>query len=234
MSKALPSNNSNPFTGFSPKALKFFTELDAHQNLEWFHANKARYEELIRAPLGSFVDELTQQLAAHNLPLKGDAKTSLFRINRDIRFSKDKRPYKTNASAVLTRDGTKHAPGLFYLQIGPDECFMAVGFYAIDPPTLESFRRAIVRQSEKWRAVVQELKSHKLNLSREDTLARLPRGYQTNALDGIDEDLKLKSFVVRQVLDKKLIETSALIPQAVKFIEASKPLLTFGWKVLGK
>lgn|GEM_PF-2320097 len=90
------------------------------------------------------------QLTLMSIPLTGDPKTSLFRINRNVRFSQGKRPYKTNASVGLTRDGPKRSQGLVYIQIGSGECFAATGFFALKPDQLVLFRRHILAQPNQW------------------------------------------------------------------------------------
>ena len=86
---------------------------EAEQNRDWFAENKERYDLAVAAPLASLVMSLSLAMAANELPLTGEPKSSIFRIHRDVRFSKDKRPYKTTASFVLTRDGTKKSRGCF-------------------------------------------------------------------------------------------------------------------------
>ena len=72
---------------------------------------------------------LPTRLAEAKIPIKGDRKTSLFRIHRDVRFSNNKDPYKTNAGAAMTRTGSKNDPGVLYFHLSPEECFFAAGFY---------------------------------------------------------------------------------------------------------
>ena len=220
------------FRGFAPKAMEFFKELDAHQSREWFLENRERYQSLILQPLGQLLSSLTLAFAAAGIPLRGDLKTSVFRINRDVRFSKDKRPYKTNASAVLTRDGTKRSQGVIYLQFGPDECFVAAGFYALEPEPLEDFRRAIVESPKKWTAARKKLSANGLPLSREDAVVRLPRGYRADQVKGLEDDIRLKSFIVRLALGAKTIASDALVNEIAKFVNSAKPLLDFGWFAL--
>ena len=128
------------FQGFGPEALPFLKALGFHQSREWFHGHKAIYDRQIKDPLGDLVDALTVALHEAGLPLRGDRKASLFRINRDVRFSKDKHPYNTHASAVLTRTGTKQGNGLLYVHVSPEESFAAAGFY--QPATADHFARA--------------------------------------------------------------------------------------------
>ncbi|MGC2782477.1 MAG: TIGR02453 family protein, partial [Roseiarcus sp.] len=117
------------FAGFGPKALPFFKALKFHQSREWFEANRETYESAVKGPMGDLVEELAERMRQAKIPLKGDRKSSMFRIHRDVRFSASKDPYKTHAGAVLTRSGGKNDPGLLYFHLSPEECFFAAGFY---------------------------------------------------------------------------------------------------------
>ena len=96
-----------PFQGFGAQALPFFKALAFHQSKEWFEANRGTYESAVKAPMGDLVEETAAGLAKAMIPIKGDRKSSLFRIHRDLRFSRNKDPYKTNSGVALTRTGTK-------------------------------------------------------------------------------------------------------------------------------
>lgn len=101
-----------PFEGFRPQAMVFLEALNEHQNKEWFGANRGEYEQFLRGPLLLLVADVAERPRKAKLPFCGDPHRALFRINRDVRFSKDKRPYKTHVSAALTRDGEKNSPGI--------------------------------------------------------------------------------------------------------------------------
>ena len=128
------------FQGFPAQALPFFKALAFHQTKEWFEENRETYESAVNAPLGDFVDEVAARLAKAKIPIKGDRKSSLFRIHRDVRFSNNKDPYKTNAGVALTRSGAKSDPGVLYFHLSPEECFFAAGFHRLEPA-----RRALQR-----------------------------------------------------------------------------------------
>ena len=121
------------FSGFGPQAVPFFKALAFHQTKDWFEFNRAIYEGEIKGPLGDLVEELTARFAKAKTSLKGDRKASLFRINRDVRFAKDKSPYKTNAGAVLSRTGAKNDPGMLYVHVSAEGCFAAAGFWQPEP-----------------------------------------------------------------------------------------------------
>ena len=134
------------FPGFAAADLAFLTGLAAHNDREWFTANRAVYDERLKPTLSALIDALNGAFAARDLPLAGDPKKSVFRIHRDVRFSKDKRPYKTHVSATLTRDGQKLSPGLVYVHIepegGPQPAFDPETIDPLDPSTLPSAQAA--------------------------------------------------------------------------------------------
>ena len=110
---------SAAFLGFRPAALSFFKGLRAHNDPVWFKPKKALYEAEVLAPLRQLVVAVGAMLEEAGLPLVGDPQRGIFRIYRDVRFSSDKRLYKTHAGAVLTRSGNKRDPGLLYLHLEP-------------------------------------------------------------------------------------------------------------------
>src|SRR5262249_12217383 len=106
----------------------------------WFAEHRAAYDEGLKPAMGALITALNMEFAARDLPFVGDAKKSIFRINRDVRFSKDKRPYKTHVSASLTREGDKKAHGAIDLHVepegGPAQAFDPRTIDPLDPSTL--------------------------------------------------------------------------------------------------
>lgn len=138
--------NRMSFPGFAAADLAFLTGLAAHNDREWFTANRAVYDDRLKPTLGALIEALNAAFAARGLPLAGDPKKSVFRIHRDVRFSKDKKPYKTHVSATLTRDGMKLSPGLVYVHIEPEggalPAFDPQTIDPLDPSTLPSAQEA--------------------------------------------------------------------------------------------
>src|ERR1700753_1163348 len=132
----------------------------------------------MRGPFGDLVQDLAATLAKAAVQLKGDRKSALFRIHRDVRFAKNKSPYKTNAGGVLTRSGGKNDPGLLYFHLAPEGCFVAAGFYDPQPEELARPRAAIVRTPAAWTAVTGALGKAGLKLSEEYAMKRAPRGFE--------------------------------------------------------
>lgn len=184
------------FTGFPEDALTFLHELRDHNERDWFNAQKARYEASVREPARAFVRAMAPHLAllAPSL-VADDRKTggSLMRIYRDTRFSKDKRPYKTNVGIHFRHRAGKnvHAPGL-YVHLEPDEVFVGVGLWMPDKQPLAAIRTAISQRASAWRSVSDRpgWERH----GQESKLKRVPRGFDKD--DPMADELKFKSFLL--------------------------------------
>jgi uncharacterized protein (TIGR02453 family) len=229
--KTLTDPIEKPFRGFQPAANRFFEELALNQNREWFVEHKADHEQFVKEPMAALLQALTTRLASTALPLCGDAKRSLFRINRDVRFSADKSPYKTNASCILSRDGSKTSPGLVYFQFGDSEIFAAAGFYMPLPDDLQRLRKGMVRDPQGWLSIGKKLSKKGLSLMNEGSLKRLPKGYES-APEAIHGDLRLKSWAVSQSIPLKVARSEELIEVIAKFALSCADLLEFGWTAL--
>ena len=130
---------------------KFFKELAANNNKEWFDANRKRYEESVKRPMVAFTSEVIARTAALDPRVRIEPKDAIFRINRDIRFSKDKTPYKTSTSALVAPGGRKlMGPGL-YFELGPEHIRTYGGQYMPDKDTLESIRTRIMKDPAAFR-----------------------------------------------------------------------------------
>lgn len=220
-----------PFEGFPPQTLPFLRDLAANNDRAWFTPRKATYQEAVLDPLTSLVAALAERLAEEGLPLGRDTKRAIFRVNRDVRFGNDKRPYKTNASAALTRSGAKSAPGVLYIHVEPSGSFVAAGFYHPEPADLQFMRERIVAKRAQWAKTIVALAKADLQLSREDTLVRTPKGFEEAAPD-LATDLKLKSWVTSRPLAEAELADAALADRIVAFALDARPLLAFGWAAL--
>ncbi|HYC24722.1 MAG TPA: TIGR02453 family protein [Roseiarcus sp.] len=220
------------FAGFGSNALPFFKALAFHQNKEWFEENRSTYENEIKTPLGDLVDDLAAAFAKAKFPLKGDRKGSIFRLNRDIRFSKDKSPYKTHAGAVLTRSGGKNDQGLLYIHVSPEGCFTAAGFYGPEPADLARLRRAIVRAPKLYAKMTAALAKAGLALSDEYDVSRLPREFADETDPAIVAALKKKSFICSQSIRAARLKSTALVDDLLAFGKSARPLLDWGWAAI--
>jgi uncharacterized protein (TIGR02453 family) len=178
---------------FSPEFFKFLTALAKNNNRKWFQNNKSKYEKFVQTPSLHFIKDVSKELKTVSPYLVADAKPfggSLFRIYRDIRFSKDKSPYKTNvAMEFWHKKGGKEAYTGLYLHLAPGHSFAGAGIWHPDTLTLNKVRRAIVSRPESWRQV----KQAGLKVEGE-SLKRPPSGFDPN--HPFIEDLKLKDLTV--------------------------------------
>jgi len=231
-SAATPVPAAPPFPGFRPAALAFFRDLTVSNDKAWFQGNKPTYEAEVVRPMALLVPAVAAELARRRVPLTGDVKKSVFRINRDVRFSNNKSPYKTHAGAVWSRDGVKMSPGVLYFHFDPEGSFVAAGFYVPEPALLARLRDAQVRRTDEFLAAVASLHGRGLTLSREDALKRTPRGFEGHADGPLAEHLKLKSLIVSRPLAVKDVRGPALVAKLTDFAADALPLLTFGWAAL--
>jgi uncharacterized protein (TIGR02453 family) len=220
------------FAGFGPNALPFFKALKFHQSREWFEANRETYESAVKGPMGDLVEDVAERLIQAKIPIKGDRKSSLFRIHRDVRFSANKDPYKTNSGVVLSRSGNKNDPGLLYFHLSPEECLFAAGFYAPDPVKLAQLRTAATRSPKAFKAMTAKLKKAALNLSTEDSLKRAPRGFEAIDDPEIAAATRLKSMICLRPVDEAAIASPALTDDFCAFAADALPLLKWGWEAL--
>ncbi|MBI4804678.1 MAG: TIGR02453 family protein [Desulfovibrio sp.] len=227
------------FQGFSEEAFTFFRTLNRLQAdfnfdgaREYYLKNKPLYEREVKAPLGALVEELSAAMKEEAIPVRGDRLGSLFRINRDIRFSPDKSPYKTHAGAVLTPTGSKKEQGVLYIHIDPTGCLMAAGFYRPEPKELAKLREYVRKYPKKFDGMVKKLASHGLRLDPDDTLKRLPRGFEDVDDPELAKAVKLKGYTVMKPLADKEVMSAGLIEHLRVFARQVLPLLEFGWEAL--
>ena len=219
------------FTGVGGRALPFFKALAFHQSKDWFEANRAIYEEDVKAPLVALAEDLGAALAKAKIPIKGDKK-SLFRIHRDVRFAKDKSPYKTNAGLAMTRSGAKNDPGVLYFHLSPEGCFAAAGFHHPEPQDLARMRRAIMREPAAYRRMVRALAKADLALSDEDSAKRVSTEFSAIAEPDLLAGVKRKSFVCLRPIKAAQIVKPALVAALLDFARHARPLLDWGWSAI--
>lgn len=224
----------NRFTGFPPEALGFLRAVAFYQDRAWFAANRALYESALRAPFVALVTDLAAELARRGLPLTGDPAKALFRLHRDVRFSKDKSPFKTATGCVLTRDGTKASPGLLYVHLDPAGCFLAAGFWKPAPPQLEAMRRHALAAPRAWVAMRERLAEAGLALDPSHAMKRLPRGFEDAAGSPAAEALRYRNLILRRPLAESDMASPELVARAADFAAEAMPLLDWGWTALAK
>jgi uncharacterized protein (TIGR02453 family) len=224
---------AEPFEGFSDKTFKFLHGLGKNNNKAWFEAHRSDYETYLREPSKVLVTIMAQHFASEKIPLIADQKRSLFRINRDIRFSKDKSPYKTHIGIVFpTPDLGEDEWAGMYFSFEPNGAsdittYVGGGIYSPSPAFLKSVRNRIAtnfKQFEKLNSAKSFLSEYPKGIGGE-SLVRMPKGY--------DEDhpaakfLKQKEFLYSSSLIKKDLLSPKLPDILLKKFEAALPMLQF-------
>ena len=218
------------FQGYSRSALKFLAELTKNNEKSWFEANRAAYESAVKSPTADLIEAVAAELRARDLPLEGARKRSAFRIHRDVRFSRDKRPFKTNVGSVWYRQGSgKDGAGVLYFHLAPTGCFAAAAFYMPDPDILGAIRERIRTRPNEFLATSAALRAHDLALDPSGSLSRMPRGFEDLASSPVANALKLKSFVVRRSISGPVVQSPAIVDAIVTLAAEALSLLRFGW-----
>ena len=181
---------------FTPSLFDFLEELAANNRRDWFQANKQRYRTDVQDPLLRFVTDFEDRLASISPHMVADARRSggsVFRIYRDIRFSKDKTPYKTNAGVHFRHEAGRdvHGPGL-YLHLEPGMVFAGAGTWRPNATTAGKIREAIVEDPDGWSGIVEEPDFASTFTLEAESLKRTPRGFDPG--HPLIDYLKLKSF----------------------------------------
>ncbi len=214
---------------FSKKTFSFLRQLARNNTREWFHAHKTQYVDDARDPALQLIADMAAPLAKLSPHFRADPKPvggSLFRIHRDVRFSKDKQPYKTALGIQfrheLGRDA--HAPG-FYLHIQPGECFVGAGMW--HPPTdaARDVRQAIVDDPKAWKAALNGTRFRREFSLVGDSLKRPPRGFDPE--HPCLEDLKRKDFIAVAPLEEADIFAAQFVRDLSARFKASVPLMRF-------
>jgi uncharacterized protein (TIGR02453 family) len=170
---------------FSSATLRFFRQLATHNDKQWFEARRDEYEAQVREPMRELIADLDARLARFAPEIGGDPKRSMFRINRDIRFSKDKSPYKTNAGCwfhhlgASRRVGNEAAEGSagFYFHLQPGKSFVGAGLWMPPRPSLDKVRDSIAENHRAFVRAVTSLPNRFGGLDGAHILTRTPRGY---------------------------------------------------------
>lgn len=204
------------------ETLVFLKELKSNNHKEWFDEHRKRYKDL-KASFEEFIAYLIEHIASFDDQLAGvDPKKCIFRINRDIRFSKDKSPYKTNFGALIGPNGKKSEGTSYYIHIEPGNSFVGAGVYMPPPDKLAAIRQEIdynladlhkIINAKNFKSMFGEIMGDKLKTA--------PKGYPKDH-PAIDL-LRLKSFYVVRYFKDNEIKEEAFKKEAIKtYKEGSK------------
>jgi uncharacterized protein (TIGR02453 family) len=209
-----------PFSGFRPAALTFLRQLKRNNRREWFQDHRAAYDDEVLGPLRLLVEEMDVRFARFAPEIAADPKRSIFRIHRDVRFSKDKSPYKTHAAAWFQHRNASHGVGSethgagagFYFHLEPGASIVAGGIWMPPRPTLNAIRDGIAARPVDFAKSIGStaFKRRFGRLNEDAMLKRLPRGFDPG--HPAEPWLRYQSFTVSarlgdaEVTDRRLAD----------------------------
>ena len=221
---------------FTPKVFSFIRELSDNNDRQWFKARQERYEAEIREPALDFIEDFGKQLKKVSKHFNADPRPiggSLFRIQRDTRFSKDKTPYKTHVGIHFRHFATKedvHAPG-FYLHLEPGGSFAGVGLWRPATKDALSIRTKIVDESGRWKRVAHGARFSDVYELEGESLARPPKGFDPE--HPLLEDLKRKDFLATTRFKQSEVTSDGFMDEYLKTVKVASPFMKFLCEAVG-
>lgn len=223
----LSNLNKTTMAYFTDDFVGFFKDLAANNDRDWFNANKKRYENSVKKPFEVFIGDMIKKTQTVEPDLKLEPKEAIFRIYRDTRFSKDKTPYKLQASAIIADGGRKgmHSPGM-YLELNPEEVRVYGGMYMPDKELLYSVREQIMNNMAAFDKAINDKGFKKVyGEIQGDKNKVLPKEFKEAA-----EKQPLiynKAFYYYTKLPVKLITSPKLPDEVLSAYNAAKPVREF-------
>lgn len=214
---------------FGKELFRFLKELKKNNKREWFQENQERYERDVREPMLDFISDFGPKLEKISPAFLADPRKvggSLFRIYRDVRFARDKSPYKTFAASQFRHERGKdaHAP-CFYLHLEPGGSFFGAGIWHPDGQSLLKIREAIVEESAGWKKVVGARAFRDNFTLGGDSLKRPPRGFDAD--HPLIEDLRRKDFVISAPLAENDICSDRILARFTQKCRSAAPFVSF-------
>lgn len=206
----------------------FLDDLKENNHKEWFDANRKKYDA-VKKNITDFTAEVIKKYTSIDETIAHlQAKDCLFRINRDVRFSADKSPYKTNIGISINKGGKKFNLAGYYIHIQPNESFIGGGIYMPMPPELKQLREEIDYNFEKFKQIVENptfVQNYGGLSSQGMSLTRVPKGYEAD--NPAAEFLKLKGFIATRKLTNEEVLATDFMEKVCKDFEILKPLIDF-------
>jgi len=214
-------------TYFDQDFQNFFSELEKNNNKDWFDKNRKRYEKSVKIPFTKFIDELIGLINEDDPEVRIQAKEAIFRINRDVRFSKDKSPYKTHMSAIISHGGRKDksVPGI-YVQLDHKEIRFYGGAHMVDKDQLYKIRKAIANDLQKFQKLIDDpVFKMKFGKIHGEQNKRIPEEFQTAYK--VQPLIANKNYYYYAILDRKYITKNKLPGVIMDYYFVAKSLKNF-------
>lgn len=214
---------------FDTELFDFLRDLRQNNRRDWFQANKDRYEEQVKHPALQFISDFGPHLRKISGDFMADPRPvggSLFRIYRDVRFSKDKSPYKTAVGIQFRHKQCKdvHTPG-FYLHLEPDACFVGLGIWHPDSKSLSRIRAYLADDPTRWKRTVGNKKFREQFDLVGESLKRAPKGFEPD--DPMIEDLKRKDFIASTQLEENAVTGPGFLDEYVRMCRTGAPFVRY-------
>ncbi len=208
--------------------LKFLKELDKNNNKLWFEKHRDQFE-LTKNDFQISMEELIKTVAVFDKSIAGlEAKKTTFRINRDVRFSKNKNPYKNNMGGYLNKDGKKGIGAGYYLHIQPGQSFAGGGIWMPEAAVLAKIRQEIDYNFDEWKKILNTQsfkKAFPTGLNSSESLVRPPKGYDIG--NPAMPFLKMKNFIVTKSFTEAEVLGKDFVTIVAKTFKAMNPMITF-------
>ncbi len=217
---------------FEKDFISFFKELEKNNTKEWFDENRKRYENVVKKPFANFIREMIKRMQAHDTELKIEPKDCILRINRDIRFSKDKTPYNTHVTAFISSGGRKDKtkPG-FFMRLTPKEVGIMVGCFHPDKNQLQNIRETIASNLKAFSSVIKEKTfKNKFGELKGEEHKRIPAEFK----EIVEKEplIARKQFYATAMLDSKILLQDDLADILMEYYHAARPFNTYMTKAL--
>jgi uncharacterized protein (TIGR02453 family) len=210
------------------KSISFLKAIKNNNNRDWFEKNKPKYLEA-KAEFEVFVQNLISAINKFDKKISSDlqAKNCVFRIYKDVRFSKDKTPYKSHFGAYFSPGGKKSSAAGYYFHFEPGNMFLAGGNWQPEPPQLQAIRQEVDYNGDKLMKLMKSktFQTYFDDLSDEDKLKTAPKGFEKDAK--YLEYLKLKSFIVYHKISEKNFKSKDFEKYTANGFKAMYPFLEF-------
>jgi uncharacterized protein (TIGR02453 family) len=216
------------FPGFPKEGIAFLRALKKNNDREWFKPRKPAFEATVRQPMIELVAAIHREMMRFAPHFAGEPAKCVYRIYRDTRFSKNKTPYKTYASALLLRNGFDKYTGsaAYYFSVAPDNIEVAGGIYTPDRDVLLAVRQHIAGNHKQFRATFASPKVKRLMGELQgESVSRMPKGF--DPAHAAADLIRRKHYLLDTQLDPKLATTPKLITELVARMEAMVPFIDF-------
>jgi uncharacterized protein (TIGR02453 family) len=224
----MQNKQTNNMSYFTPEFELFFAELSQNNHKEWFDANKKRYEEHVKQPFKKLMQEVLNRIQEADPSIRLKVEDTIFRINRDVRFSKDKTPYKTHVAAAVARGGKKDFQSAgFYVHFGHQDVSIGGGAYSPDKEAVLKIRREIQSNMEGFEAIVKD-----------ETFVRTYGRVQGEALKSLPAEFKEDAvhqpllahkqfYYMHESKDTSWIYSEEVVERIMEYYWAGRPLNDF-------